>query len=70
MIDGYMTINEVAKKWEVTPRRVRAMCANGQIEGAAKLGREWAIPSNVERPNDGRITTGEYKHWRNKNIKK
>ena len=45
MIDGYMTINEVAKKWEVTPRRVRAMCANGQIEGAAKLGREWAIPS-------------------------
>ena len=49
MIDGYMTINELAEKWGVTPRRIRAMCANGQIEGAAKLEREWAIPSSVEK---------------------
>ena len=69
MIDGYMTINEVAEKWEVTPRRVRAMCLNGQISGAAKLGREWAIPTNAERPSDGRITTGEYRNLRNKDIK-
>ncbi|KQC85753.1 DNA-binding protein [Butyribacter intestini] len=54
-MDGYITINEVAEKWEVTPRRVRAMCLNGQIGGAAKLGREWAIPTDAERSQDGRI---------------
>lgn len=66
MIEGYMTINEIAEKWNLTPRRVRTMCLNGQIEGAAKLGREWAIPIAAERPKDGRVTTGEYMNWRKK----
>ena len=65
MIDGYLSISEVAKKWKLTPRRVRAMCENGQIDGAAKLGRTWAVPVDAERPKDGRITTSEYKNWRN-----
>ena len=56
MIEGYLTINEIADKWGLTPRRIRAMCLNGQIAGAAKLGREWAIPTDAERPQDGRIT--------------
>lgn len=64
MIDGYMTIKEIAEKWNVTPRRVRAMCLNGQIDGASKLGREWAIPINAIKPVDGRVTTGEFKNWR------
>ncbi len=64
MIKGYMSIKEVAEKWDVTLRRVRVLCETGRIEGAAKLGREWAIPIDAERPVDGRITTGEYKNWR------
>ena len=36
-----MTINEVAEMWNLTPRRVSAMCLKGQIEGAEKLGQEW-----------------------------
>lgn len=64
MIEGYLTIKEIAKKWKITPRRVRAMCLNGQIDGAAKLGREWVIPVDVIRPIDGRVTTGKYKNWR------
>ena len=64
MIEGYLSISEAAKKWKLTPRRVRAMCANGQIDGAAKLGRTWAVPVVAERPREGRITTGEYKNWR------
>lgn len=66
MIKGFMTINEVAEMWNLTPRRVRAMSLKGQIEGAEKLGREWVIPTGVERPIDGRITSGEYKNWRKK----
>ena len=44
------------------------MCAEGRIEGAKKFGRDWAIPADVEKPKDGRVTTGEYKNWR-KNAK-
>lgn len=40
------------------------MCVNGDIPGVVKFGCSWAIPESAERPNDGRITTGEYKHWR------
>lgn len=67
MINGYMSIKEVAEKWNVTPRRVRVLCETGRIEGAAKLGREWAIPKDAQRPTDRRITTGEFKNWRKKN---
>lgn len=64
MIDGYMTVKEIADKWGISSRRVQIMCSNGKIDGAAKLGREWAIPYNAEKPVDGRITSGEYKDWR------
>lgn len=66
MIDGYRTINETAERWGITPRRVRALCIGGKIAGAAKLGREWAIPTDANRPVDGRVTTGEYRDWRKK----
>lgn len=68
MINGYMSINEIAEKWGISPRRVWVLCANGRIEGAAKLGREWAIPVDAERPTDERVTTGEYKNWRKKSV--
>ena len=64
MIEGYLTINEVAEKWNVSARRVRTMCLNGQIAGAAKLGKVWAIPISSEKPIDSRITSGEYRNWR------
>lgn len=64
MIEGYSSINDVAQKWKLTPRSVRYMCATGKIEGAEKVGRDWLIPNDVERPVDGRITSGEYKNWR------
>ena len=59
-----MTVKEVASKWGISSRRVQVMCSTGVIKGAAKLGREWAIPMNAERPVDRRITSGEYKDWR------
>lgn len=64
MIEGYLSISETAEKWGLKPRSVRAMCADGRIEGAAKLGHEWAVPVDAKRPSDGRITTGEYRNWR------
>ena len=66
MIDGYISIKEAAEKWGITPRRVQVLCSTGRIDGAGKLGREWAIPATADRPIDGRVTTGEYKNWRKK----
>ena len=66
MINGYMTIKEVAEKWGITVRRVQALCETDRLEGATKFGNAWAIPTDVKRPTDGRVTTGEYKNWRKK----
>lgn len=66
MIDRYITVNELAKNWGISPRTVQIMCSEGKIEGAVKFGRVWAIPINAERPADGRIFSGKYKDWRKK----
>ena len=66
MIEGYTTIKEIAEQWGITPRRVQVLCNNGKIPGAVNFGRDWAVPRNAEKPEDGRVTTGEYKNWRNK----
>lgn len=68
-MEEFITIKEIADRWEITPRRVQKMCAEGKIPHAKKFGRDWAIPADAEKPADGRITTGEYKNWRSKQTK-
>lgn len=67
-MEDYSTIKEIAEKWELTTRRVQKMCSDGRIPGASKLGRDWIIPKNAERPSDGRVRTGEYRNWRKNTI--
>lgn len=62
MINGYLTANEMAEKWNLSPRQIQIMCANDEIKGAVKFGRSWAIPEDTDRPTDGRLTTREYKN--------
>lgn len=64
MIEGYRSVKETAELWGITTRRLQVLCAEGRIEGAAKLGREWAIPVNAEKPVDARVVSGKYKGWR------
>lgn len=66
MIEGYRSIKETAELWGISTRRLQVLCMEGRIEGAAKLGREWAIPVNAEKPADKRVTTGQYRNWRKK----
>ena len=68
-MEGYMTIKQAAEKWDVTPRRIQKLCADGRIEGAMKFGRDWAIPADAAKPEDKRVTTGEYRNWRKKDGK-
>lgn len=50
----YMTANQAAKKWNISQRRVQILCAEDRIPGVFKLGETWAIPIEVEKPEDKR----------------
>ena len=54
-MNGYMTAQEVAEKWGVTPRQVQILCKENRITGAMRMSRIWIIPENAEKP------TGEKK---------
>ena len=51
---GYITTSKVAKKWNISQRRVQILCAENRIEGVFKLGETWAIPDDAEKPRDFR----------------
>lgn len=50
----YLSVQEAAKKWDISDRRVRALCENGQVEGAVKVGKFWNIPEEAKKPRDPR----------------
>ena len=56
----YSTIQEASEKWGITSRRIQVLCSEGRIEGAKKFGRQWAIPVEIDKPEDARIKTGKY----------
>ena len=44
-------------------RVVQELCKSGRIEGASRLGREWMIPEDAEKPADMRYKANkESKH--------
>ena len=46
----YLSVTEIAKKWEVSERSVRNYCAQGRVNGASITGKIWKIPENAEEP--------------------
>ena len=46
----YLSVSEIAKKWEVSERSVRNYCAQGRVNGASITGKIWKIPENAEKP--------------------
>ena len=51
----YMTTNEAVKEWNISERRIRQLLTEGRIEGAVKIGGNWNIPADAEKPLDKRI---------------
>ena len=54
-----LTVKQASEKWNISDRRVRVLCANGQIDGAYRIGRIWYIPDMADKPKDGRIKSKE-----------
>ena len=49
-MNGYLTAQEAAEKWGVTPRQVQILCKENRIAGASRMSRIWVIPENAEKP--------------------
>jgi hypothetical protein len=43
MIEGYSTVNDIARNWNLNPRTVQIMCAEGKIEGRQNLGGRYEL---------------------------
>lgn len=46
----YLSVAEIAKKWNISERSVRNYCAHGRVPGAFLTGKTWNIPEDVEKP--------------------
>lgn len=57
----YLSSAEIAKKWNVSQRRVAVFCKEGRVDGAVLIGRMWMIPKDAEKPIDPRRMTNKEK---------
>ena len=55
----YMTTQEAADLWGIKVRRVQALCENGKVDNAKRLGHMWVIPTGTHKPIDGRLKNGK-----------
>ena len=46
----YLTVAEVAVKWNISERSVRNYCAKGRVDGVFVTGKTWNIPENAGKP--------------------
>lgn len=57
---NYLSVSQIAKKWDVSTRRIQVLCGDGRIPGAMRVGTFWAIPDDAAKPTDARIKNGKY----------
>ncbi|MDD6156034.1 MAG: Fic family protein [Lachnospiraceae bacterium] len=46
----YLSVAEIAEKWNISERSVRNYCARGRVPGAFLTGKTWNIPENANKP--------------------
>ena len=54
-MNGFITVQETAIKWGVTPRQVQILCKNNRIDGAVRLSRIWVIPENSKKTTKDKL---------------
>jgi len=51
----YMTVQDAAKLWEISERRIQKLCEENRIDGVVRLSRVWLIPKDAKKPIDKRL---------------
>ena len=46
----YLSVADIAKKWDISERSVRNYCASGRVNSAFLEGKTWKIPANAVKP--------------------
>lgn len=46
----YLSVTEIAKKWNLSARSVRTYCTQGRLDGVIRIGKNWHIPENTAKP--------------------
>lgn len=46
----FLTVQEIAKKWKMSPRSVRNYCQQGRVPGAKRQDGNWQIPADATVP--------------------
>ena len=50
----YLPARDIAKKWNISQRRVAILCSEERIKGAIMVSNMWLIPNTAEKPIDKR----------------
>ncbi|MBR2490686.1 MAG: Fic family protein [Ruminiclostridium sp.] len=53
----YLSVAQIAEKWNISERSVRSYCAEGRVPGAVLVGKTWTIPADAEKPSRARRKT-------------
>ena len=46
----FISVAELAKRWQITERSVRKYCRDGRVAGAILVGKTWKIPEDAMKP--------------------
>lgn len=49
-MNGYITVQEAADKWNISSRQVQILCKENRIAGATRMSRIWIIPEDAIKP--------------------
>ena len=50
MTQGYVTVRDMAQRWDLSVRQVQKFCTAEMIPGAIRFGSIWAIPDDAIKP--------------------
>lgn len=54
MVEKYVKVSEIARKWGISSHRVQVLCKEGRIEGVKRFGKAYLVPISAIKPTDKR----------------
>ena len=58
-MNGYISVREAAKRWDISERQVQKLCAEGRLVGLTRFSNAWAIPAGTTTPTrTGKLKPG------------
>jgi len=59
VINGFISVRDVAALWYITVRQVQKLCAEGRIKGVTRFANAWVIPEDAPKPTrTGKLKPG------------